>query len=118
MTKKEQSIAMIGYRPSMLESMKISLIGEVFDLNSCAVLREIMTGHWTLDELHAIARKSNPVHMGAILPYLKEAYDMKKNADEIVKDGNRAYAKDILGIDEPEEFTEWEFITKENNEKI
>lgn len=100
----------------MLESMKISYIGGVFDLNSCAVLRELMTGHWTLDELHAIARKTSPNHMGATLPYLKKAYDTNKSIDAIVIDGHREYAKDILGMTEPEEISEWEFITDQKND--
>ena len=49
MNKTELTIGMIGYRPTMLESMKISFIGEVFDLTNCAVMRELIYGHWTLD---------------------------------------------------------------------
>jgi hypothetical protein len=87
MKKTEQTIGMIRYRPTILESMKISYIAEVFGLNNCNVLRELMTGHWTLDELHAIAHKTSPEYYGFTLPYLKKAFDPVKSIDAIVKDG-------------------------------
>lgn len=103
-----QKIGIIEYRPTMQESIMISNIGEVSDLNNCAVIREIMNGHWTLDELYSIARKTNPKQYGATLPYLKQAYDPKQSINKIVNDGNKLYSKNILGIDENEDLTAFE----------
>jgi len=75
MNKTELTISIIGYRPTMLKSMKISFIGEVFDLTNCAVMRELIYGHWTLDELHALARKTNRDLDGITLPFLRKAFD-------------------------------------------
>lgn len=110
MNKTELTIGMIGYRPTMLESMKISFIGEVFDLTNCAVMRELIYGHWTLDELHALARRTNRDYKGLTLPYLKKAFDPGKSVEKILTDGNKLYRHEILGIDEHEELTIWEFI--------
>jgi len=103
---------MIGYRPTVLESKKISHIARVFDLKNCSVLRELMTGRWTLDELFAIARKTSPGHYGFTLPYLKKTFDPAKSIDTIVKDGERLYVQDMLGR---KEHDEWEFIKDEKN---
>ena len=100
MKKKEQIIGMIGYRPTVLESKKISHIAKVFDLNNCDVLRELMTGHWILDELYSIARKTSPGHNGFTLSYLKKAFDPMKSIDTNVKNGERLYVQDMLGINE------------------
>ena len=110
MNKTELTIGMIGYRPTMLESMKISFIGEVFDLTNCAVMRELIYGHWTLDELHALARRTNRDYKGLTLPYLKKAFDPKKSVEKILIDGNRLYRYEILAFDEHEDPTVWEFI--------
>ncbi len=110
MNKAEQKISMIGYRPKLLESIKISFIGSVFELNNCAVMREILTEHWTLDELYAIAQNTTLENCGAVLPYLKSAYNPCKSIVRIVKEGTRMYSKDIYGIDETDEETTWEFI--------
>jgi hypothetical protein len=110
MNKTKQTISMIGYRPTYLESMKIKYIGQVFDLTNCSVVREVMAGHWTLDELHSIARQVRPEQYGATLPYLRKTYDTKKSIDRIVREGNSLYSKTMLGIDEPEEPTTWEII--------
>jgi hypothetical protein len=107
MKNNEQTIRMIGYRPTLLESMKISYISEVFDLNSCELLRELITWHWTLDELNAIAHKINPNQRSTILPYLKRVYSHKKSIEDIIKDGERLYSIEMLGIDES---GDWEFI--------
>ena len=112
MKRNERKIGMIGYRPTILEKMRISYIGKIFDLNSCAVLRELLTGHWTLDELHTIARKTSPDLYGATLPYLKKVNAPGKSIDDIVRDGDRLYAKEMLGINEP---GEWELIEDEKN---
>ena len=111
MKRNENRIGMIGYRPTILEKMKISYIGKIFDLNSCGVLRELLTGHLTLDELHALARKTSPDLYGVTLPYLKKVYAPGKGIDDIVRDGDRLYAKEMLGINEPED---WESINDEN----
>ncbi len=112
MKRTEKTISMIGYRPTMLESMKISYISEIFGLNSCAVLRELLTGHWTLDELHALARKTSPNLHSTILTYLKKVYAPNKSIDDIVRDGERLHAKEMLGINEHEER---EFISDAKN---
>ena len=117
MNKTELTIGMIGYRPTMLESMKISFIGEAFDLTNCAVMRELIYGHWTLDELHALARRTNRDYKGLPLPFLKRAFDPKKSVEKILKDGNRLYRFDILGLEEHEEPTMWEFIPDNNTIK-
>jgi len=110
MNKTELTISMIGYRPTMLESMMISFIGEVYDLTHCAVMRELIYGHWTLEELHALARRTNRDYKGLTLHYLKKAFDPKKSVEKILLDGNRLYRYEILGLDEHEEPTVWEFI--------
>ena len=96
----EQSIGMLGYRPTLLGSMKISYIVEVFGLNNCAVIREILRGHRTLDELHSLARKTSPDRHGVTLPYLAKAFAPNKSIEIIIKDGDRLYTKGILGISE------------------
>lgn len=111
----KKSKKMIGFRPTMLESKKITHIARVFDLNYCSVLRELMTGRWTLDELYAIARKTDPGHYGLTLPYLKKTYDPIKSIDTILKDGERLYVQDMLGIKEQDE---WEFIKDKKTNKI
>jgi len=115
MKRNEKRIDMIGFRPSLLESLKIAYIGKIFDLNRCAVLRELLNGHWTLDELHALAHKTSPDIYGATLPYLKKVYAHGKGIDDIVRDGDRLYAKEMLGINEPED---WEFINDEKDRII
>jgi hypothetical protein len=103
MKRNEKKIVMIGYRPTKLESMKISHIGKIFNLKSCGVIRELLTGHWTLDELNSLAHKTSPNDYGATLSYLKKVYAPNKSIDDIVRDGDRLYAKEMLGIDESEE---------------
>ena len=103
---------MIGYRPTKLESMKISYIGTIFELNNCAVIREILNQHWTLDELNSLAHKTSPNDYGATLPYLKKVYAPNKSIDDIVRDGDRLYAKEMHGIDES---NECELLNDEKN---
>jgi hypothetical protein len=117
MNKTELTIGMIGYRPTMLESMKISFIGEVFGLTNCAVMRELIYGHWTLDELHALARRTCRDHKGLTLPFLKKAFDPKKSVEKILRDANRLYRSEILGFDEHEEPIIWEFIPDNKTNK-
>jgi|GEM_PF-1265384 len=117
MKETEQKISMISFRPTLLESIKISFIGEAFDLNNCSVLRELLTGYWTLDDLYAIARNPNSEQYGAELPYLKSAYYPSKSIERIVKEGTRMYSKDMLGIIETEEETIWEFIPDNKTNK-
>jgi len=110
MNKTELTIGMIGYRPTMLESMKITFIGEVFGLTYCAVMRELIYGHWTLDELHALARQTNRDLDGITLPFLRKAFDPGISTEKVINDGIRLYNKEILGIEEPDEPRFWEFI--------
>jgi hypothetical protein len=114
MKTNEKSNGMIGFRPSLLESMKISYIGATFHLNRGEVLRELMNGEWTLDKLHAIAHKTSSEQHGATLPYLRKAYNPKKSINKIVKDGNRMYTKNTLGIVETEKSTICEFAPDKN----
>ncbi len=101
---------MIGYRPTLLESMKIEVIGEVFKLTNCAVIRELLSGHWTLDELYAIARKIGETNGAQILLYLRKAYSTKKSVEKIVEDAQILYTRNIQGIIDRDENTIWEFI--------
>ena len=102
MKRTEQKIGMVGYRPTLLESMKINYIGAVFNLNNTAVLRELIYGHWTLDDLNAIAHKVDPEFSGSSLVYVRKAYNQNKSIDGVVKGGEKFYRKEILGIDEPD----------------
>lgn len=110
MNKTQITIGMIGYRPTMRESIMISYIGEVFDLNNCAVIRELISGHLTIDDLYTIAGKTSPNQLRAILPYIKQVCDPRISIDSIVKEANMQFAKDILGFEDPNDRTIWEFI--------
>ena len=112
MIRNEKEILMIGYRPTKLEWMKISYICKIFELNNCAVIREILNQHWTLDELNSLAHKTSPNNYGATLPYLKKVYAQDKSIEDIVRDGDKLYAKEMLGIDESEE---WELLNNKKN---
>lgn len=53
---------MIGYRPTLLEQMKINYIAVVFGLTACGVIRELMNSHYTIDQFHQMAKnKSNGI---------------------------------------------------------
>ena len=107
MKKDKQKIGMVGYRPNLLESMKINYIGEVFNLNNTTVLRELIYGHWTLDDMNAIAHKVDPEFSGSSLVYMLRAYNQNKSIDGIILGGKKLYRKEILGVDEPDE---WEIL--------
>ena len=60
MNKTKSKIGRIGYTPTKMESDLIIDISNVFHLSYCDVLRLVLKGHWTLDEMNTFAHNVRP----------------------------------------------------------
>ena len=88
MNNQDQLSSIIGFRPSLPESMKITYIGLKFELNKTEVIRELLTGQWTLNELYSIATKINSREGPFMLSYIKAVYTPSMSVEDVV-DGTK-----------------------------
>jgi hypothetical protein len=103
MNQQDQISSIIGFRPSLAESLKIDYIGKKFELNKSEVIRELMKSQWTLNELYLIATKINSREGSFILPYIKAIYTPSMTIEEIVNSSYKLYADEILDLKNLEE---------------
>jgi len=103
MNQQEQISSIIGFKPSLPESMKITFIGLKFKLNKSEVIRELLTGQWTLNELYSITTKINSREGPLMLPYIKAVYTPSMSVEDIVDASYKLYADEILDLKSLEE---------------
>jgi hypothetical protein len=103
MNQQDQISSIIGFRPSLSESMKITFIGLKFELSKSEVIRELITGQWTLNALYSIATKINSREGQSMLPYIKAVYTPSMNVDDVVGATYKLYADEILDLESLEE---------------
>ena len=103
MNQQDQISSIIGFRPSLPESMKITFIGLKFKLSKSEVIRELLTGQWTLNELYSIATKIISREGQSMLPYIKAVYTPSTNVDDVVDATYKLYADEILDLKSLEE---------------
>lgn len=103
MNQQDHISSIIGFRPSLAESLKITYIGKKFKLNKSEVIRELITGQWTLNELYTIATKINSREGPFILPYIKAVYAPTMTIEDIVSNSYKLYADEILDFKSIEE---------------
>ena len=103
MNQKDQIISIIGFQPSLPESMKIKYIGLKFELSKSEVITELITGQWTLNELYIIATKINSREGPIMLPYIKAVYTPLMTIEDIVNNSYKLYADEILDFKSLEE---------------
>ena len=93
MNQNDQISSIIGFRPSLPESMKITFIGLKFKLSKSEVVSELITGHWTLNELYSIATKINSREGPFMLSYIKAVYTPSMSVEDVVDGGYKLYAE-------------------------
>lgn len=103
MNQEDQISVIIGFRPSLPESMKITFIGLKFKLSKSEVIRELLTGQWTLNELYLIATKINSREGPLMLPYIKAVFTPSMSVEDIVYASYKLYADEILDLKSLEE---------------
>ncbi len=103
MNQEDQISVIIGFRPSLPESMKITFIGLKFKLSKSEVIRELLTGQWTLNELYSITTRINSREGPFMLPYIKAVYTPSMSVEDIVYASYKLYADEILDLKSLEE---------------
>lgn len=103
MTEKEQSVHMIGFRPPLVEYLRITFVAYKFEFTKSAVVRELIDGNWTLNELYNIARKTNPGKCQGLYPYIKATYCPTKSAEDILQDAYVLYTNEISDLEKVED---------------
>ena len=103
MNQQDQISSIIGFRPSLPESMKITFIGLKFKLSKSEVIRELLTGQWTLNELYSITTKINSREGPLMLPYIKAVFTPSMSVEDIVYASYKLYADEILDLKSLEE---------------
>ena len=103
MNQEDQISVIIGFRPSLPESMKITFIGLKFKLSKSEVIRELLTGQWTLNELYLFATKINSREGPLMLPYIKAVFTPSMSVEDIVYASYKLYADEILDLKSLEE---------------
>jgi hypothetical protein len=103
MNQQDQISSIIGFRPSLAESMKITFIGLKFELSKSEVIRELLTGQWTLNELYSIATRIKSREGPLMLPYIKAVYTPSMSVEDVVDASYKLYADEILDLKNLEE---------------
>ena len=103
MNQNDQLSSIIGFRPSLPESMKITFIGLKFKLSKSEVIRELLTGQWTLNELYSIATKINSREGPLMLPYIKAVYSPSMSVKDVIDGSYKLYADEIFDLKSLEE---------------
>ena len=115
MNNQDQLSSIIGFRPSLPESMKITFIGLKFELNKTEVIRELITGQWTLNELYSIATKINSREGPFMLSYIKAVYTPSMSVEDVVDASYKLYADEILDLKNLEESIVSKIIKNQTN---
>lgn len=115
MNNQDQLSSIIGFRPSLPESMKITFIGLKFELNQTEVIRELITGQWTLNELYSIATKINSREGPFMLSYIKAVYTPSMSVEDVVDASYKLYADEILDLKNLEESIVSKIIKNQTN---
>jgi len=115
MNQQDQISSIIGFRPSLPESMKITFIGLKFELNKTEVIRELITGQWTLNELYSIATKINTREGPFMLPYIKAVHIPSMSVEDVVDGSYKLYADEILDFKNLEESIVSKIIKNQTN---
>ena len=103
MNQEDQISVIIGFRPSLPESMKITFIGLKFKLSKSEVIRELLTGQWTLNELYSITTRINSREGPFMLPYIKAVHIPSMSVEDVVDGSYKLYADEILDLKSLEE---------------
>ena len=115
MNQQDQISSIIGFRPSVPESMKIMFIGLKFEISKAEVIRELITGQWTLNDLYSIATKINSREGPFMLPYIKAVYIPSMKVEDVVDGSYKLYADEILDLKNLEESIVSKIIKNQTN---
>ncbi len=115
MNQQDQVSSIIGFKPSLPESMKIMLIGLKFEISKTEVIRELITGQWTLNELYSIATKINSREGPFMLPYIKAVYILSMSVEDVVDGSYKLYADENLDLKNLEESIVSKIIKNQTN---
>lgn len=99
MNKTELTIGRIGFRPTKTESAKMLYICKIYSMNRCDLVRLLLYGHWTLDELYTFLQKITPKNIYCPISYLGQVYDPDKSIDSILKEGEKLFLEKYFGVD-------------------
>ena len=115
MNQQDQISSIIGFRPSLPESMKIKFIGIKFKLSKSEVIRELIIGQWTLNELYSIATKINSREGPFMLSCIKAVYTPSMSVEDVVDGSYKLYADEILDLKNLEESIVSKIIKNQTN---
>lgn len=115
MNRQDQISSIIGFRPSLVESMKITFIGLKFELGKSEVIRELISGQWTLNELYSIATKINSREGPIMLSYIKAVCNPSMSVKDVVDASYKLYADEVLDLKNLEESIVSKIIKNQTN---